>query len=56
MSALGVLEMYKVAQNVTNRMVSPLPLVVAGVFYFIFNAIVSKTFSLIEKRFSYYNF
>lgn len=55
-SALGVLEMYKVAQNVTNRMVSPLPLVVAGAFYFIFNAIVSKTFSLIEKRFSYYNF
>lgn len=55
-SALGVLEMYKVAQNVTNRIVSPLPLVVAGVFYFVFNAAVSKTFSIIEKRLDYYNF
>lgn len=55
-SALGVLEMYKVAQNVTNRMVSPLPLVIAGVFYFIFNAVVSKTFSTIEKKLNYYNF
>lgn len=55
-SALGVLELYKVAQNVTNRMVSPLPLVVAGVFYFVFNALVSKGFSLLEKHLDYYKF
>lgn len=55
-SALGVLELYKVAQNATNRIVSPLPLVIAGVFYFVFNAIVSKGFSLLEKKLDYYKF
>lgn len=55
-SALGVLELYKVAQNATNRLVSPLPLVIAGLFYFIFNAIVSRSFSLLEKKLDYYKF
>lgn len=55
-SALGVLELYKVAQNATNRIVSPLPLVIAGVFYFVFNAIVSKGFLLLEKKLDYYKF
>ena len=55
-SVLGVAELFRVAQTSTSRMFSLTPLVMAGVFYFIFNALVSEFFRWTEKKLNYYNF
>lgn len=51
---IGVAEMYQVATDVMNSKATTIPLVMAGVFYLIFNSIVSKAVSLTEKKLSYY--
>lgn len=55
-SVLGVAELFRVAQTSTSRMFSLVPLVIAGVFYFVFNALVSEFFRWMEKKLNYYNF
>ena len=55
-SVLGVAELFRVAQTSTSRLFSLTPLVMAGVFYFIFNALVSEFFRWTEKKLNYYNF
>ena len=47
---------YWVAQPSTNAVLtlSQLPLLVAGVFYFVFNAVVDFVMGRVEKRMSYY--
>ena len=42
------------AKKLQTSMVSLLPIIVAGVFYLIMNAVVSKGFSLAEKKLGYY--
>ena len=42
------------AKQMMNLYSSILPLFVAGVFYFILNAVVTVAFSFIEKKFNYY--
>ncbi len=51
---IAVVEITNMASKIQARMVSILPIVVAGIFYLLMNAIVSKGFSLAEKKLSYY--
>ncbi len=52
---IGVAEMFRLAQNVTTREVTIVPIFVAGVFYLVMNGLVSICFSHMEKRLSYYD-
>ena len=52
---IGVAELFRVAQNASAREFSTMPIFIAGVFYFVMNGIVSKTFDKIEKNLAYYN-
>lgn len=51
---LGVAELFHVAQTSSGRLVSVMPLFIAGVFYFIMNWAVSKAFDITEKKLDYY--
>ncbi|HIZ19695.1 MAG TPA: amino acid ABC transporter permease [Firmicutes bacterium] len=51
---IAVVEITNMASKIQVLMVSILPIVVAGIFYLLMNAIVSKGFSLAEKKLSYY--
>ena len=47
-------EMFTIGKQIANSETSFLPFVVAGVFYFLFNAIVDFIMGKIEKRLDYY--
>ncbi len=51
---IGVAELFRVAQNAAAREFSTTPIFIAGLFYFIMNGVVSKSFDLIEKKLDYY--
>ena len=51
---LGVAELFHVAQTQSGRLVSVMPLFIAGLFYFIMNWAVSKFFDYAERRLDYY--
>lgn len=51
---VGVSELLRVAQETQSRLFSFTPLLVAGVFYFVMNWLVSTAFVWLEKRLSYY--
>jgi len=51
---IGVAELFRVAQNASARQFSTMPIFIAGIFYFVMNAIVSKSFDLIERKLDYY--
>src|SRR5690554_5611749 len=51
---IGVAELFRVAQNAAARQFATTPIFIAGIFYFIMNGVVSKSFDLIEKRLDYY--
>jgi len=51
---LGVAELFHVAQTQSGRLVSVMPLFIAGVFYFVMNWGVSKFFDVVEARLDYY--
>ncbi|MCQ2412401.1 MAG: amino acid ABC transporter permease [Sphaerochaetaceae bacterium] len=51
---IGVAELFRVAQNASARQFSTMPIFIAGVFYFIMNAVVSKFFDFTEKKISRY--
>ena len=53
-STIGVAELFVLAKETTSTQATLLPIVVAGVFYLIMNALVSKGFSVAEKKLSYY--
>ena len=53
-STIAVVELFQVAQSHSSRLASTMPIFVAGVFYFILNWIVAKSFSLAEKKLDYY--
>lgn len=54
-NVIGVAEMYQMATNNMSRTASILPLIMAGIFYLVMNSVVSKGFSIMEKRLDYYN-
>lgn len=54
-SVIGVGELLLVAKERQSALFSFTPLFIAGVFYFVMNAIVSLVFNKIEKKLSYYN-
>ncbi len=47
-------EMFTIGKQIANSQTSFTPFVVAGVFYFVFNAIVDFVMGKIEKRMDYY--
>lgn len=51
---LGVAELFHVAQTQSGRLVSVMPLFIAGAFYFVMNWGVSKAFDFTEKKLGYY--
>jgi polar amino acid transport system permease protein len=52
---IGVAELFRVAQNASARQFSTMPIFIAGVFYFLMNAIVSRLFDRLERKLNYYN-
>ncbi|MBP5198815.1 MAG: amino acid ABC transporter permease [Lachnospiraceae bacterium] len=52
--AIAQAEMFTVAKQISAAQASIMPLMVAGVFYYIFNLIVATTMEKVEKMFSYY--
>ena len=52
---LAYQEMFTYAKQVSAAMSSLMPLFVAGVFYYIFNLVVTIVMDRIEKALSYYN-
>lgn len=51
---LAVAEMFTIAKQLVASESTMIPLVVAGVFYYIFNLIVAMTFDYLEKKMNYY--
>ena len=51
---VSYLEMYTIGKQIANSQTSFLPFVVAGVFYYVFNAVVDYAMGRIEKRLDYY--
>lgn len=51
---ISVAEMFTIAQEISAGSTSIMPLMVAGVFYYIFNLIVATVMEYLEKRFAYY--
>lgn len=51
---IAVAEMFTVAKQIAAKETTILPLMVAGVFYFIFNLLVATGMELLEKKANYY--
>ena len=47
-------EMFTMAKQVAAKEATVMPLMVAGLFYFIFNFVVAKLMEFVEKKFAYY--
>lgn len=52
---ISISELMRVTKDAANRTVSFAPFIIAGVFYFVMNWVVSFIFSKVEKKLSYYN-
>lgn len=51
---LAVTEMFTIAKQVAAKQTTIIPLMVAGLFYYIFNLVVAYVMERIEKKLSYY--
>lgn len=51
---LTEVEMFTAAKQIAAKETSMLPLMVAGVFYYIFNLVVAAVMEFVEKRLNYY--
>lgn len=51
---IAVTEMFTIAKQISSKEASVGPLMVAGVFYFIFNYVVAFVMEFIEKKMNYY--
>ena len=47
-------EMFTIGKQIANSQSSFMPFVIAGVFYYVFNALVAFVMHRIEKRLDYY--
>ena len=52
--AIGVMEMFTLAKQISSAQRSMAPLIAAAVFYYVFNAIVAFIMERAEKRLDYY--
>lgn len=52
--AIGVMEMFTLAKQISSTQRSMAPLIAAAVFYYVFNAIVAFIMGRAEKRLDYY--
>lgn len=52
---IAVTEMFTVARQLSSANTTMIPLVSAGVFYYIFNYLVAFALERLERRFAYYN-
>ena len=52
--AVSYLEMFSIAKQISSSNTDFTPFIIAGIFYFIFNAIVEWIMNLFEKRMNYY--
>jgi polar amino acid transport system permease protein len=48
------MEMFTIAKQIANAQSSMVALVVAGVFYYVFNFVVAVVMEQIEKKLDYY--
>ena len=53
-SVLGIAELFRTAQTTSSRLFSTTPILIAGLFYFVMNWLVSSGFVLIERKLDYY--
>ena len=51
---ISVAEMFTTAKQIASAEASIIPLMAAGVFYYIFNLIVASVMETLEKKLSYY--
>ena len=51
---ISIAEMFTVAKQIGAAQTSVMPLLAAGVFYYVFNLIVAFVMEYVEKRLSYY--
>lgn len=51
---IAVVELLKVTNNWVSSAVSMIPFVIAAVFYLVMNGVVTRCFTIAEKRLSYY--
>jgi polar amino acid transport system permease protein len=51
---IAVVETFTIAKQLANAQASMLPLICAGVYYYIFNFIVAMAMERIEKKLNYY--
>ena len=51
---VSYVEMFTIGKNLANSQTSFVPFIVAGVFYFLFNAIVDFVMGRAEKAMNYY--
>ena len=51
---ISIAEMFTVAKQIVAAQTSVMPLLAAGIFYYVFNLIVATVMEYIEKRLSYY--
>ena len=52
---IAVTEMFTIAKQLSSANTTMMPLVVAGVFYYVFNYLVAFAMERLEKRFAYYD-
>lgn len=53
-SVIALSEMFNLAKQISARETNIMPLMIAGVFYFIFNYVVAFLMEFVESRFKYY--
>lgn len=53
-SVLGVIDLFTAAQNMMKTIISLMPLLYAGVFYLVFNGLLTILFSVLEKKMAFY--
>ena len=52
-STIGVVELFRLAQTASSREFSTMHILIAGVFYFIMNYLVSRVFDILESKMQY---
>ncbi len=52
--AIGVVELLRITENWVSLAVDMTPFLIAGIFYLVMNGIVTRCFTVAEKRLSYY--
>lgn len=51
---IGVAELFQLANKSMSTYATIMPLIIAGIFYFVMNGVVSKCFDVAEKKLDYY--